>query len=99
MEFLAEQVADSQLLDVREAYEASICSLPNFRLLPFSKMNDWGRDVIPELNPEMRTVVLCHHGTRSNCVAQVNWAKLANTIDSSKFIHIGLEALIVRGLY
>jgi adenylyltransferase/sulfurtransferase len=55
---------DFALLDVREPYENSICSLPNSTLIPMGELVqrlgeiDAGRDV----------VVYCHSGNRSRTV-------------------------------
>jgi rhodanese-related sulfurtransferase len=53
------------LLDVREPWEFAICRIEGSRLLPM------GRVVasLGELDPERETVVICHHGIRSQQVA------------------------------
>lgn len=59
-----------QLIDVREPVEIAIASLPHFHVLPLSQFAEWS-DKIPELfNPELETIVLCHHGIRSAQMCQ-----------------------------
>jgi rhodanese-related sulfurtransferase len=53
------------LLDVREPWEFSICSLPDAQLLP---MREIPRR-LGELDREREIVVICHHGVRSLQVA------------------------------
>jgi rhodanese-related sulfurtransferase len=49
------------LLDVREAWEVEICSLPDSLHIPMDKIPE-RKD---ELDPQAYTVVVCHHGARS----------------------------------
>jgi rhodanese-related sulfurtransferase len=67
---LAEWLADESrskpvLLDVREAREIELCSLPGSQHIPMHS--------VPlrceELNPDQEIVVICHHGGRSMQVA------------------------------
>jgi rhodanese-related sulfurtransferase len=53
------------ILDVREPWEYRICRIEGARLVP---MRDVVRN-LPHLDPERETVVLCHHGIRSQQVA------------------------------
>jgi rhodanese-related sulfurtransferase len=53
------------ILDVREPWEYAICRIAGARLLP---MRDIVRS-LPQLDPRRETVVLCHHGIRSQQVA------------------------------
>jgi len=52
-----------QLVDVREAHEFETAALPGFTLRPLSAFDAAG------LDPALKTVVLCHHGVRSQRVA------------------------------
>jgi rhodanese-related sulfurtransferase len=49
------------LVDVREPDEHALCAIPGSRLIPM--------DEIPrrmgEIDPDVETVVVCHHGIRS----------------------------------
>jgi rhodanese-related sulfurtransferase len=49
------------LLDVREPWEAAICSLPGARLVPLRELPAR----LAELDPHAETLVVCHHGVRS----------------------------------
>lgn len=59
-----------QLIDVREPEEAAIVSLPDFQLLPLSQYGDWSPHILTQFNPEVETIVLCHHGIRSAQMCQ-----------------------------
>lgn len=49
------------LLDVREAWEVAIASLPGATLIPMGDIPSRLQD----LDPDRPTVVMCHHGARS----------------------------------
>jgi len=49
------------LLDVRERDEHAICHLPGSTLIPMSELPRR----LTELDPDLETIVYCHHGIRS----------------------------------
>ena len=53
------------LLDVREGWEVNICALPDALHIPMGQV----AARIQELNPQQEMVVVCHHGVRSQHVA------------------------------
>ena len=53
------------LLDVREPWEFDICRLPGATLLPMGRI----MAALGELDRDRETVVICHHGIRSQQVA------------------------------
>lgn len=53
------------LLDVREPWEYEVCHIAGSRSIPMSQL--LGR--MEELQPACPTVVICHHGVRSQHVA------------------------------
>ena len=55
-----------QLVDVREPWEFEKASLPQSILIPVAQIPKR----INELNPEIETVVICHHGIRSRMVCR-----------------------------
>jgi rhodanese-related sulfurtransferase len=57
--------AKPQLLDVREPWEFDVCRIAGARPMPMRSVP--ARYL--ELNKEMETVVICHHGARSYQVA------------------------------
>ena len=60
-----ESVSQLQLVDVREPQEVEIASLEGFSVLPLSQFAEWA-DSIPTLfDPDVETIVMCHHGIRS----------------------------------
>jgi rhodanese-related sulfurtransferase len=73
-----EQGESLPLVDVREPGEANICAIAGSRLIPM--------DEIPrrlsELDPDVETIVYCHHGIRSaHVIAHLEsrgFAKLVN---------------------
>jgi rhodanese-related sulfurtransferase len=68
---LAERLGDRAaepplLLDVREPWEYEICRIPGSQLVPMGQIvASLGR-----LDPARETVVICHHGIRSQQVAR-----------------------------
>jgi rhodanese-related sulfurtransferase len=54
-----------QLLDVREAWEIQRCVIDGTLHIPMGQI----QARLHELNPEQEIVVVCHHGLRSNMVA------------------------------
>src|SRR4051794_25102067 len=50
-----------RLIDVREPVEYEIARIAGAELLPLSRFKEWAHG----LNPEEKTVVICHHGIRS----------------------------------
>ncbi len=49
------------LLDVRESWEVAICQIDGAEAIPMGDLiSRW-----PDLDPDMPTVVICHHGVRS----------------------------------
>jgi rhodanese-related sulfurtransferase len=54
------------LLDVREAWEFELAHLEGSKLIPMSQL----QSRLTELDPASETVVICHHGNRSNYVTQ-----------------------------
>lgn len=69
-QILAEENQAIQLIDVREEMEAQIASIPQFKLLPLSKYEQWANKIKEEFNPELETIVICHHGIRSANMCQ-----------------------------
>ena len=53
------------LLDVREPWEIQRCALDGALHIPMGQI----QTRLGELDPEQEIVVLCHHGIRSNSVA------------------------------
>jgi rhodanese-related sulfurtransferase len=59
-----------QLVDVREPQELAIASIEGFTNLPLSEFAEWGGQIPTLFNPEVETLVLCHHGIRSAQMCQ-----------------------------
>jgi len=66
---LANTDGDRQLIDVREPHEVEIAALPGFDVLPLSEFAQWSDSIPERYSPEKETVVLCHHGIRSDRMA------------------------------
>eukprot|EP00002_Diphylleia_rotans_P002329 TRINITY_DN11487_c0_g1_i1.p1 TRINITY_DN11487_c0_g1~~TRINITY_DN11487_c0_g1_i1.p1 ORF type:complete len:144 (+),score=28.27 TRINITY_DN11487_c0_g1_i1:70-501(+) len=58
--------AEVQLIDVREPRELKDSSVPGFKNFPLSQMSSWGPTIATALDPNMLTLVMCHHGSRSS---------------------------------
>jgi rhodanese-related sulfurtransferase len=54
-----------QLVDVREPWEVARCRIEGSQALPMGEI----ASRLGELDPDRRTVVVCHHGARSMHVA------------------------------
>ncbi len=71
---LADRLANAptglQLIDVREPHEVEIAAIAGFTILPLSEFSEWSGEIYTHLDPEMETLVLCHHGIRSAQMCQ-----------------------------
>lgn len=61
-----QEAEDMLLLDVREPFEYQYASIAGSVLIPMNQI----QQRLKELNPELPTVVICHHGMRSQQVAE-----------------------------
>jgi rhodanese-related sulfurtransferase len=61
----ADQLSTIQLIDVREPEELELAQLDGFINLPLSEFPTWSGQIRSLLNPEVETIVMCHHGMRS----------------------------------
>jgi rhodanese-related sulfurtransferase len=59
-----------QLIDVREPEEVEIAAIEGFRNLPLSAYADWSGKIATMFDPHIETLVLCHHGMRSDQMCQ-----------------------------
>eukprot|EP00475_Leptophrys_vorax_P018712 TRINITY_DN25587_c0_g1_i1.p1 TRINITY_DN25587_c0_g1~~TRINITY_DN25587_c0_g1_i1.p1 ORF type:complete len:259 (-),score=33.23 TRINITY_DN25587_c0_g1_i1:128-904(-) len=62
-----------QLVDVREEREIEIASIPGFSPFPLSQFGSWAPTIADTLDPNTDTYLLCHHGIRSQQMAE--WLK------------------------
>ena len=69
-QLMAEQKTQLQLIDVREAEEIAIASIPEFTVLPLSQFATWRETINTRFNSETETIVLCHYGMRSAQMCQ-----------------------------
>ncbi|MBL1209322.1 rhodanese-like domain-containing protein [Geminocystis sp. GBBB08] len=67
---LTEENPEIQFIDVREEKEAEIVFLPQFKLLPLSQYEQWQSQIKTLFNPDLETIVICHHGIRSANMCQ-----------------------------
>lgn len=63
---MIENAPETLLLDVREAWELKIASLPGALHIPMQDVPDR----LSELSRDADLVVVCHHGNRSRVVAR-----------------------------
>jgi rhodanese-related sulfurtransferase len=89
-----------QLIDVREREEAAIAFLPSFELLPLSEFAQWHDEIKTRFNPEMETLVLCHHGVRSAQMCQwllnIGFTKVKNISGGIDRYAIAIDPSIPR---
>lgn len=93
---LAEKMATAealQLVDVREAQEIEIASLPGFLHFPLSEAQSWSGNIHSHLDPELETLVLCHHGMRSAQMCQ--WL-MNQGFSNVKNISGGIDAYAIQ---
>ncbi|MBO9997399.1 MAG: rhodanese [Cyanobacteria bacterium SID2] len=69
-ERLASQFGALQLIDVREPEEVEIVEIEGFTNLPMSQVNEWIPQILDRFDPDVETLVICHHGIRSAYVCQ-----------------------------
>ncbi len=67
---LEDENPQQQLIDVRELSEAQIAFIPQFKLLPLSESQQWMNQITTNFDPQIETIVLCHHGMRSTQMCQ-----------------------------
>lgn len=63
-------LASLQLIDVREPDEVEIAEIEGFKNLPLSQYADWSSQISTMFDPHAETLVLCHHGMRSDQMCQ-----------------------------
>ncbi|OIP72521.1 MAG: rhodanese-related sulfurtransferase [Oscillatoriales cyanobacterium CG2_30_44_21] len=59
-----------QLIDVRERDEVEIVAIAGFEVLPLSEYGEWAEEFATKFDPQVETLVLCHHGMRSAQMCQ-----------------------------
>lgn len=71
-----------QLIDVRERQEVEYVALPGFQVLPLSEFAEWSPQIKNRFDPDVETIVMCHHGVRSAQMCQwltnVGFTKVKN---------------------
>lgn len=75
VEELARRLSDPshskpQLIDVRERQELEMASLQGFTNLPLSEFAEWSGKIHSNFDPDVETLVICHHGIRSGQMCQ-----------------------------
>lgn len=59
-----------QLIDVREPEEVAKANIERFEILPLSQFADWIDQIQTSFDPQVETLVMCHHGIRSAQMCQ-----------------------------
>jgi rhodanese-related sulfurtransferase len=67
---LADNANQYQFVDVREPQELALVTLPRFINLPLSEHANWSPEIYTQLDKDIETLVLCHHGMRSAQMSQ-----------------------------
>jgi rhodanese-related sulfurtransferase len=89
---LAQKMASGegvQLVDVREVEELERAQIAGFVNLPLSDYESWQGDIHRRLEPDVETLILCHHGMRSAQMCQ--WL-MAQGFTNVKNISGGIDA-------
>ncbi|MES1024594.1 rhodanese-like domain-containing protein [Gloeocapsa sp. BRSZ] len=63
-------VSALQLIDVREPEEVAIAAIAGFEVLPLSQFASWADTILVRFDPDVETLVMCHHGIRSAQMCQ-----------------------------
>ena len=82
-----------QLVDVREPQELDLAQLEGFLNLPLSKFPEWSGHIYDQLDLEIETIVMCHHGMRS--------AQMCAWLSQQGFLNVknlegGIDAYAIR---
>jgi rhodanese-related sulfurtransferase len=97
---LTEENPEIQLIDVREENEAEIAFLPSFKLLPLSQYQQWESQIKTIFNPDLETIVICHHGIRSANMCQwlvsQGFSKVKNVSGGIDAYAISIDSSISR---
>jgi rhodanese-related sulfurtransferase len=97
VEELAQRLAQSddelQLIDVREFHEVEIAYIQGFEILPLSQATQWSEEINTRFNPEIETLVICHHGMRS---AQMCYWLLNKGFTNVKNVVGGIDAYSLK---
>ncbi len=91
--YLTEGDTDVQLIDVREPEEVAFAAIEGFTILPLSQFTQWSGTIKTRFNPEIKTIVICHHGIRSAQMCQ--WL-LNNNFTEVINVSGGIDAYSVR---
>ncbi|MCU0537911.1 MAG: rhodanese-like domain-containing protein [Hydrococcus sp. Prado102] len=86
---LSDRESPLQQIDVREPHEVEIAYVEGFEVLPLSQFEQWSRQIATNFDPEVETVVMCHHGIRSAQMCQ--WLQ-QNGFTNVKNIAGGIDA-------
>ncbi|AFY70131.1 Rhodanese-like protein [Thalassoporum mexicanum PCC 7367] len=89
-----------QLIDVREPDEIAIAHVAGFTFLPLSQFAEWSGQVAKKLDPNALTLVMCHHGMRSQqmCqwLARQGFSNVKNVIGGIDAYSIAVDRTIPR---
>ena len=67
----AKRFSDVNLIDCREEHEFAIAKVDGFKLYPLSQAEKWQMTIEMDVDPEKKTIVMCHGGIRSAKVCQM----------------------------
>ena len=63
--------SEVNLIDCREEHEFAIAKVDGFKLYPLSRAEKWQMTIEMDVDPEKKTIVMCHGGIRSAKVCQM----------------------------
>ncbi|HBQ98210.1 MULTISPECIES: rhodanese-like domain-containing protein [unclassified Roseofilum] len=65
-----EERANWQFIDVREPQEVDLAQIEGFEVLSLSQFREWSEAIHARFDKDKPTVVMCHHGMRSQQMCQ-----------------------------
>lgn len=65
-----EERSNWQFIDVREPQEVDIAKVEGFEVLSLSQFREWSEDIHARFDKDKPTLVMCHHGIRSQQMCQ-----------------------------
>ena len=67
----SESFSEVNLIDCREEHEFAIAKVDGFKLYPLSRAEKWQMTIEMDVDPEKKTIVMCHGWIRSAKVCQM----------------------------
>ena len=97
---LAQKGSNLQLIDVREPHEVAIAHIEGFDVLPLSDFAHWSESIKTRYNADQETLVICHHGMRSERMCQwlrnIGFKNVKNIVGGIDAYAIAVDPKVTR---